>query len=154
MNVLNREVFDKQTTSIFPSWTSPVRSRSPAFKISNTQPYDIGCIPMYPIRIQFTRDASSVPLPEVDSPGSFVCRHSDLRPKCGRADRQLLWGRRSPHALEKNASVGALESSPLEFLRLKLRQNVPPPDAVLPDGFVEFLRRKQPAARTGIRRFR
>jgi len=29
MNVLNREVFDKQTTSIFPSWTSRVRSPFP-----------------------------------------------------------------------------------------------------------------------------
>src|SRR5687768_5351926 len=36
MNVLNAEVFDKQTASIFPSWTSRVRSPSPALFLSIT----------------------------------------------------------------------------------------------------------------------
>jgi len=55
MNVLNREVFDKQTASIFPSWTSRVRSPSPAFSFIDLRAYRFRKYSKYSVKKQDVR---------------------------------------------------------------------------------------------------
>src|SRR5688572_11318739 len=55
MNVLNREVFDKQTASIFPSWTSRVRSPSPAFSFIDLRAYRFRKYSKYSVKGQMQR---------------------------------------------------------------------------------------------------
>src|SRR5688572_22244309 len=52
MTVLNREVFDKQTASIFPSWTSRVRSPSPAFRFIDLRAYRFWKYSKYSVKKQ------------------------------------------------------------------------------------------------------